>query len=61
LGNVLAAAAEGVVIRHVPAAGMLPEEVREFEKLSDHVAICGLRGSGKWERMISRNTSVVEP
>jgi hypothetical protein len=33
--------AEGVIVSHVPAAGVLPENVREFEKLADHKRCCG--------------------
>jgi hypothetical protein len=56
LGDVLAAAAEGVVLSHVPPSGVLPEEIREFEKLAGHNALLvgpSEKRSGPRERMIS--------
>jgi hypothetical protein len=39
LGDVLTAPAEGVILGHVPAARVLPKEIREFEKLARHVEV----------------------
>jgi hypothetical protein len=56
LGDVLAAPAEGVVLGHVPPTGVLPEEIRELEKLAGHNALLvrpSEKRSGSRERMIS--------